>query len=138
MLEQNKYLVQRSFNSMEDWQLEFEWLRVRHHVKEALGRTDLPDLQIILLLIGIQEVNVFKDIYTKEEKQDLMHVATCQLLSQDGFYAFTGKDDEGWPHYEQIRVIPIEGVDAQERLLKENVIKYFKNEIKLVAEPNAS
>ncbi len=120
---------------MEDWQLDFEWLRVRHHVKDAMSCSSLPDLQIILLLIGIQEVNVFKDQYTKEEKTDLMHVATCQLLSMEGYYEFVGKDTDGWPHYNQVKAIPVKGVESQELLLKKNIINYFKNEIKLIEEP---
>ena len=110
---------------MEDWQLDFEWLRVRHHVKDAMNQKSLPDLQIILLLIGVQEANVIKEEYTKEEKQDLMHVATCHLLAEKGFYEFEGYDTEGWPHFKQARIIPVEGEKAQGRLLKECIITYF-------------
>ena len=112
---------------MEDWQLDFEWLQVRHFVKDAMNQEELPDLQIILLLIGVQEANVLKESYTKEEKQDLMHVATCHLLSTEGYYEFQGLDDEGWPHFNQVRIIPVDGVKAQERLLKERIIEYFKS-----------
>lgn len=111
---------------MEDWQLDFEWLQVRHQVQEAMGQKVLPDLQIILLLIGIQEANIIRTKYTKEEKQDLMHVATCHLLSMHGYYDFVGMDDEGWPHYRQVQVIPAEGEKAQGQLLKECIIHYFK------------
>ena len=110
---------------MEDWQLDFEWLQVRHKVQEAMGQSALPDLQIILLLIGIQEANILQTTYSKEEKQDLMHVATCHLLSLSDFYEYVGKDEDGWPHYRQIKFIPAEGEKAQERLLKESIIQYF-------------
>lgn len=106
--------------------MEFEWLKVRHFVKDAMNQEELPDLQIILLLIGVQEANVLKESYTKEEKQDLMHVATCHLLSTEGYYEFKGMDDDGWPHFSQVRVIPVDGVKAQERLLKECIIEYFR------------
>ena len=66
---------------MEDWQLDFEWLRVQHFVKNALGRKDLPDLNSILFLIGIQELGRVQTRFSKEEKQDLMHIAVCRLLS---------------------------------------------------------
>ena len=110
---------------MEEWKLDFEWLRVRHYVKKALNQEVLPDLQIILLLIGIQETSIFKKQFTKEEKEDLMHVATCELLSKEGYYQFVGNDPDGWPHYKQIRTISVEGEKAQERLLKECIIEYF-------------
>ncbi len=34
-----------------------------------------PDLETILFLIGIQEFGQIKEKFTKEQKQDLMHVA---------------------------------------------------------------
>ena len=111
---------------MEDWKLDFEWLRIRHFVKDRFKRSELPDLNSILYLIGIQEVNLIKKKFTKEEKQDLMHVATCHLLSIEGYFDFIGNDDEGWPHYKQTRVLPVEGVNAQEKFLKNLVIQYFE------------
>ncbi len=111
---------------LEDWQLDFEWLRVQHHVKDTLKRDSLPNLNAILFLIGMQELGQVLTEFTKEEKQDLMHVAVCSLLSQDGYYEFVGEDADGWPHYKQVLNIPTEGVKAQERLLKEKVIQYFQ------------
>ena len=110
---------------MEEWQFDFEWLKVRHFVKDSLQRDQLPDLQSILFLIGVQEANVLRKEFTKEEKQDLMHIATCHLLSQQGYFEFVGNDHEGWPHYKQALIVPVEGVKAQEQLLKENIITYF-------------
>ncbi len=114
---------------MEDWQLDFEWLRVRHFVKDRFNRSDLPSVNSMLYLIGIQEANLNQRKYTKEEKQDLMHVATCHLLSIEGFFEYIGNDEDGWPHFKQVRVLPVEGLAAQEQFLKECIIKYFKTYI---------
>ncbi|MEL6986273.1 MAG: hypothetical protein AAGK97_00435 [Bacteroidota bacterium] len=114
-----------NFRDMEEWNLDFEWLRVRHIVKKAFNRSALPDLNGVLFLIGMQELGYLKDKFTKEEKQDLMHVAVCKLLSQDGYYKFIGRDEEGWPVYEPIEQIKEAGVKNQERLLKEKVVQYF-------------
>lgn len=114
---------------MEDWEFDFEWLRTRHFVKDAMGQEAIPDLQAIMLLIGIQEARKIQETYTKEEKQDLMHVAVCHLLSEEGYFEFTGYDQDNWPHFNQARVIPVEGEKAQERMLKECVIKYFKVQV---------
>ena len=111
---------------MEDWELEFKWLRVQHIVKETMARDKLPDLQAILYLIGIQELGFLKERYTKEEKQDLMHIAVCKLLSFEGYYEFAGRDEDGWPHYNQVRQLPKNDVEAQERLLKSMTIVYFQ------------
>lgn len=111
---------------MEDWELDFEWLKIRHIVKETLKHDSLPDLNIVLLMIGIQELGFWKKAFTKEEKQDLMHIGVCQLMSYEGYYEFVGRDTEGWPHYKMLKPYDIKGEKAQERLLKINAVKYFK------------
>lgn len=110
---------------MEDWQHDFEWLRVKHYVKDKMDRSELPDLQAILFLIGIQELGSIKEEFTKEEKQDLMHIAVCSLLSEDGYYEFEGRDQDGWPHFKNIRPIQKMPLDEQEKLLVGKVIQYF-------------
>ena len=111
---------------MDTWQLDFEWLRVRHIVKRSFGKAQLPDLNAILFLIGIQELGRWQDNFTKEEKQDLMHIAVCRLLSYDGYYRFAGRDADGWPHYERIKPVPVQGVEEQGTLLKTHIIRYFR------------
>jgi len=112
---------------MEDWQFEFEWLRLRHRVKDQFKRKDLPDTNALLFLVGIRVLGQLKRAFTKEEKQDLMHVAICELLSDDGYYRFKGMDQDGWPHYEMLRPVPASGVKDQERFIQEKLIGYFKN-----------
>ena len=111
---------------MEEWELDFAWLEVKHLVKDALGRESLPDLNAILFLIGIQELGRWKESFSKEEKQDLMHIAVCRLLSYEGYYEFVGRDADGWPHYNSVRLVDTKGVEEQEKLLKVNAIRYFR------------
>lgn len=111
---------------MEEWELDFEWLQVRHLVKEAFRRDALPGLNAVLFLIGIQELGRVQPSFTKEEKQDLMHIAVCRLLSYDGYYEFAGRDADGWPHYRMIKPVRTSGVEEQEKLLKMKAIQYFK------------
>ena len=111
---------------MEEWELEFEWLKVRHLIKDTFGREDLPNMNAVLFLIGIQELGRPQQSFTKEEKQDLMHIAVCRLLEEDGYYEFAGRDADGWPHYRQVRQVPVRGVEEQETYLKEQVIRYFR------------
>ncbi len=108
----------------EDWQLDFEWLRVRTLVQETLGYEKLPDLNAMLLVIGMQELGQIRETWTKEEKQDLMHIAVCSLLSQEGFYEFEGLDADGWPHFRQLAAVDTNQLKAQENLLKQLVIRY--------------
>lgn len=114
---------------MEDWELDFEWLQIQHFVKDSMGANELPDLNAILLLIGIQELGFVKKSFSKEEKQDLMHIAVCTLLSQDGYYEFVGRDHDNWPHWEPSKVIRLGGVKEQENLLKTKIVQYFEDKV---------
>jgi hypothetical protein len=111
---------------MEDWELDFEWLHLQNKVKDAMQRETLPDLNTVLFLIGIQELGRWKKKFTKEEKQDLMHIAVCCLLSQDGYFEFVGRDEDGWPHYRQVVEIPPQTTQQQEKNLKISAVRYFK------------
>ncbi len=112
---------------MENWELDFEWLRVQHLVRDTMRRDTLPDLNMVLFLIGIQELGRWKKNFTKEEKQDLMHVAVCRLLTYDGYFEFVGRDEDGWPHYRQAREMPEQSAQDQERMLKVYAVRYFKD-----------
>jgi len=112
--------------SMEDWELDFEWLRVQHIVQKSMRREQLPDLNTVLFLIGIQELGRWKKGFSKEEKQDLMHIAVCRLLSYEGYFEFVGRDADGWPHWKQTHELPKRDVAEQEKLLKLYAVQYFK------------
>lgn len=114
---------------MQAWEREFKWLELRHKIAESMGRTDLPDLQTTLFLIGVQELGWWdKDVkFSKEQKQDLMHVAVCTLLESDGYYEFKGRDHDGWPHWNQIKQFNIKGIEDQEPYIVEKVLLYFES-----------
>jgi hypothetical protein len=112
---------------MEDWQLDFEWLRVQHMVKDTMHRETLPDLNTVLFLVGIQELGRWKRAFSKEEKQDLMHIGVCRLLSHDGYFEFVGRDQDGWPHYRQAVEVPPQSTQQQEKMLKINAVRYFQD-----------
>lgn len=111
---------------MEDWELDFEWLRVRHVIKDRFNKEVLPDLNAVLFIIGIQELGRWQKEFSKEEKQDLMHVATCRLLSEEGYYEFVGRDADGWPHWQLLNAVRIQGAEEQERKLRELAVRYFQ------------
>ncbi|HNM25135.1 MAG TPA: hypothetical protein PKL15_06880 [Saprospiraceae bacterium] len=111
---------------MEPWELDFEWLRVQHIVQRSMRREQLPDLNTVLFLIGIQELGRWKKGFSKEEKQDLMHIAVCRLLSYEGYFEFVGRDADGWPHWKQVLDLPKRDTAEQEKLLKLYAVQYFK------------
>lgn len=104
--------------------LQTRWWKLEAKLIERFGKK--PDLEAVLFLIGMQETGFVKSKITKEQKQDLMHVAVCTLLSQSGYYLVEGKDEEGWPHFKQLKEIPPLHVIEQENFLKDHILLYFE------------
>lgn len=104
---------------------EQRWKAVETLLEERFEK--VPDMEGILFLIGMNEYGgpPKRSKFTKEQKQDLMHIAVCTLLSQQGYYELQGRDDEGWPHFELIRKPEMTEMAQQEQLLKECVVNYF-------------
>ena len=86
---------------------------------------DEVSLKGILYLIGIQELNFGIKQFEREEKINVLHVATCKLLSKYGYYKFDSVDKDGWPHYIEIKALKDLSKDDQERLIKEAIINYL-------------
>jgi len=99
------------------------WETLIMEMEERFGKR--PDLNALLLLIGIQELNQGITTFTKEQKQDLMHIATCRLFSLSGHYEQTHVDADGWPHYKLLRPVPFANLKEQERMLKWHALEYF-------------
>ncbi len=113
-----------------DLELERKWQALRLQLKEAIGRKP-KDMNAILFLIGVQELGKGPKNFSKEEKQDLMHIAICKVLSASGFYELEGLDDNGWPHWKKAQNMPHFDLLEQEKLLKMHIIEYFENESEL-------
>lgn len=103
--------------------LQTRWWRLEEKLIERFGKK--PDLETVLFLIGIQEFGEIRPKFTKEQKQDLMHVAVCSLLSQSGYYEIAGHDVDGWPHFRQLKSLPEYDAFEQENFLKDHVLLYF-------------
>lgn len=104
--------------------LQTRWWQLEARLIDRFGKK--PDLETILFLIGIQELGDIQSKFTKEQKQDLMHVAVCSLLSKSGYYELEGADKDGWPHYKQIKAMPEMSLFEQENFLKDHVLLYFE------------
>lgn len=114
----------------DDVNLKENWQTLLLFLKQNLGKKPV-DLNGVLFVIGVQELGKGKKFFTKEEKQDLMHIAICKVLSYGGYYELDGVDAEGWPHWKPVKPLPNFDLLAQENLLKHFVIEYFRNEVGL-------
>lgn len=103
-------------------------LRYQHLIKE-LEKTFGPgiDLQVLLFLIGVEELGQGYRNFKKQEKTDLMHVAICTLLEPYGYYRFDGKDKDEWPHFTLIKELPPLSDGEQQALMKEAIVEYFEH-----------
>ncbi len=104
--------------------LQSRWWKLEEKLIEKFGKK--PDMEAILFLIGVQELGNIKNKFSKEQKQDLMHIAVCSLLSQSGYYKLEGNDEEGWPHFLQLKELPQYNMIEQENFLKDHVLLYFE------------
>jgi len=113
-----------------DLDLEKKWAKLLDGLKETIGKKP-ADLNGVLFLIGVQELGMGNRIFSKEQKQDLMHIAVCKVLSYSGFYELEFIDQEGWPHWKLIKDLPHFDLLEQEKLLKIQVMEYFEKEYQI-------
>ena len=113
---------------MNEITLQQEWQALLDRLEESVGKRPV-DLNAVLFLIGVQELGQGHQFFTKEQKQDLMHIAICKVLSLSGYYELEGLDAEGWPHWRLVRPLPNADLLAQEQLLKMHVVAYFDREV---------
>ncbi|SDK79743.1 hypothetical protein SAMN05421823_103588 [Catalinimonas alkaloidigena] len=112
---------------MEVDNLEFQWQQVVTWFRDRFGKA--PDLNAVLFLIGVRELGQGFKNFSKEQKQDLMHIAICRVLSPSGYYELEGHDEEGWPHWRLVQKLPRYDLLSQEEFLKAHIISYMQAEL---------
>ena len=104
--------------------LQLRWWNLEAKLVEHFGKK--PDMEAILFLIGIQEFGDIRPKFSKEQKQDLIHIAVCSLFAQSGFYELERVDEDGWPHFRQLKALPIMNMTEQENFMKDHILLYFE------------
>ncbi len=104
--------------------LQIRWWKLEEKLVERFGKK--PDVESVLFMIGLQELGDIKEKFTKEQKQDLMHIAICTVLSPSGYYEMSNVDEDGWPHFKQLRAMPDMHPAEQENFLKDHILLYFQ------------
>ncbi len=95
-------------------------------MRERFGKD--PDMNAMLFIIGIRELGAIKQMFTKEEKVKLMHIAVCRLFSTSGYYELEGVDSKGWPRWKRLKDLPYVDIFEQESLMRQHIIDYFEEE----------
>lgn len=112
---------------LRDLELDRRWNWLLSEFERVMNKRP-KDLNGVLFLIGMQELGRGPKVFSKEEKQDLLHIAICKVLSLAGYYQLEGLDEQGWPHWKLIKKLPHFDLLEQEKLLKMHVIEYFEKE----------
>ena len=111
-----------------DLDFERSWQTLLGLVEKSLSRRP-KDLNGVLFIIGVYELGQGARFFTKEQKQDLIHIAICKVLSFAGYYELSGTDKDGWPHWKLLKKLPHFDLLEQEKILKMHVIEYFEKEL---------
>lgn len=115
------------FANMTPAEVNAKWKQLQEKISTDFD-SDVPDIKVMLFLIGVQELGQGAKKFSKRQKEELMHIATCKLFSQLGFYELEGLDQDGWPHWKLVKPIPNYTLLEQEMLMKTLVIQYFEEE----------
>jgi hypothetical protein len=110
-----------------DLDLARTWAALLSDLGKIIGKRP-KDLNGVLFLIGVQELGKGNRVFSKEEKQDLIHLGICKVLSFSEYYELEGLDAEGWPHWKLIKKLPHFDLLDQEKFLKWHVVEYFEKE----------
>ncbi|CAI9430231.1 Uncharacterised protein [Candidatus Ornithobacterium hominis] len=104
------------------------WRRIENFFQQKFTQGEKPDLDSMIFLIGVQELGQGNRRFKKDEKVNLMHVAVCRLLEPFDYYRFSGRDQDGWPHFDKIQDLPILKPNEQTLLMRKAIIHYFKEQ----------
>ena len=110
-----------------DQELKDNWDRIVQILTLKFGEGEVLNLDAIIYLIGVQELGKGVQEFKKDDKINLMHIAICRLLEPFGYYEFDYFDNEGWPHYKVLEILPPLKTGEQTVLMKEAIVGYFKD-----------
>lgn len=103
-----------------------KWKELQERIAKDFD-SELPDMKVMLFLIGVQELGKGPLKFSKRQKEELMHIANCRIFSELGFYELEGIDQDGWPHWKIVKKIPAYTLLEQELIMRSLIISYFEN-----------
>lgn len=113
-------------NEIKESNIKDKWFKIRELFKKRFNKT--PDLSAILYVVGMRELGSTQQKFKKEEKVQLMHIATCRVLSTSGHYELVGKDENDWPVWKLREKLPNQDMLEQEMYLRHHIVNYFEEE----------
>ena len=103
-------------------EMQQRWLKLNTVLMERLGKQ--PDLDDILLFIGIKESGLPPKQFTDAEIYNLKQIAVSTILVPARYYELIWVDDFGWPNFRQLQREPVMTAPEREKFLQPYVIMY--------------
>src|SRR5258708_39206057 len=103
--------------------LQTRWWNLEARLVERFGKK--PDMEAILFLIGVQEFGDIRKKFSKEQKQDLMHIAVCSLFRQSGSYELEAGNADGWHNFPHVKALAEVNLSPEEDFMDEHILSYF-------------
>ncbi|MET3977959.1 hypothetical protein ABIB62_000525 [Mucilaginibacter sp. UYP25] len=116
---------------MKPAEINLKWAALQDKIATEFDN-EKPDIKVVMFLIGVQELGQGAKKFSKRQKEELMHIANCKLFSKMGFYELEGLDQDGWPHWKLVKVVPNYTILEQEMLIKSLIIDYFESEMEWI------
>jgi hypothetical protein len=98
------------------------WLKLQSSLTARLGYA--PDLDAVLLFIGIRESGLPPKKLSDDEIIQLRQIAVATILVPARYYELYWVDDFGWPHFKQLEREPTMDDAEREAFLKPFIILY--------------
>jgi len=108
------------------------WKQLCNWFEKEFGMESDPDS--ILFIIGVQELGKGLQNFNKTQKVELMHVGVCSILALQGYYQLSHRDEDGWPHFDNIKKLPVLIGNEQDEFIKNALVAYFRPIIKFQKE----
>ena len=61
-----------------------------------------------------------------KRKKHIYYTSLLKLLIPFGYYKFKSVDEDGWPHFEEVKKLERLGAKSQKKLMKQAILKYFE------------
>jgi len=106
-------------------ELNEKWKKLTSWFEKSFGMESDPES--ILFIVGVQELGKGVQDFNKTQKVELLHIGVCTIFSKEGYYKLTHRDEDGWPHYEIIKKLPVLKGHEQDQFMKEAILSYFEN-----------
>ena len=110
-------------------EIEEKWKEVKGFFTEKFTDGERVSIETILYLVGVRELGKNQRKFEKDEKIDLMHMATCKLLEPFGYFKLDFVDPDGWSHYKQMKDMPDFKKMEQYQLLQRALVFYFEENV---------